>query len=365
MYKILFSLLLAPVFFTALGQTSEKSKLFNGANFLTYCPDSRAGAMGAMGTATAPDVYSIFWNAAKTAFSESDMEISYTYSPQMREITKDMTLSSVGFFRKIGKNQAISAGFRYFSYGDIMFKDQWGTNTGEHNPYELSAELAYSRILGREFSAAVTLKYIRSQLGMGQIASGIELDAANSFAADVAFYFNHKLEALGHKSWWRAGLTLANIGSKLNYSEDLNEVYLPGYLRLGTSFEMDFSTKHSVMIAVEGNSLLTPRTTKGEVPDKSGVAGYFSSFGDIRSENLTYAVGAEYWYSKLAALRAGYHHSDKNSGFSSWVSMGFGVKYFNVMVDFNYIVPTTDNSPMKNGLQFSIGLDLDFFKKKN
>lgn len=365
MYKILFSVLLTPVFFTAMGQTSDKTQIFNGANFLTYCPDSRAGALGSMGTATAPDVYSIFWNAAKSAFSETEMEISYTYSPQMREVTKDMNLSSVAFFRKIGNNQAISAGFRYFSFGDIMFKDQWGTNTGERRPYELSAEIAYSRMLGRELSAAVTLKYIRSQLGMGEVSSGVELDAANAFAADIALYFDHKLDVLGQKSVWRAGLTLANIGSKLKYADDLNEVYLPGYLRLGTSLEMDFSSRHSVMLAIEGNSLLSPRVAKGEVPDKSGVAGYFSSFGDIQSENLVYAVGAEYWYSKILALRAGYHHSDKNSGYSSWVSMGFGVKYFNIMLDFNYIATTTDNSPMKNGLQFSIGLDLDFFKKKN
>lgn len=365
MYKLIFTILLASFFFGVSAQDTERTRLFNGANFLTFSPNARAGAMGAIGASTAPDVYSVFWNAAKTVFSESEMEVSYTYSPWMREISNDMTLSSVGFFRRLGDLQAVNVGFRYFSYGDIMFKDQWGENTGSHRPYEMSLDFAYSRKLSREFSASVTFKYIRSQLGMGKMVSGVELDAANAFAVDIAAYFNHELRFLDKKSIWRAGLTLANIGSKLKYSEDTEESFLPGDLRLGTSFQTYFSRRHSLMLALEANVLMTPRVKDGEIPDQSGVGGYFSSFGDIRSENLIWTIGAEYWYSNLAALRAGYHHGAKDSGRSSWFSMGFGVKYTNILFDFSYLVPTTDNSPMKNTLQFSVGLDLDFFKKKN
>lgn len=364
MYKIALTILLVPVFLTASGQQSERSNVFNGANFLTFCPDARAGAMGSIGTSTAPDVYSIYWNAAKSVFNESNMEVSYTYSPWMREITDDMNLSSLGFFRKLGDNQAISAGFRYFSYGNIMFNDQTGENLGEHKPYELSADLSYSRKLGRELSAAVTLKYIHSQLGMGQMVSGVELDAANAFAADISVFFNRELSVAGKKSIWRAGLNMANIGSKLKYSDDATASYLPGDLRLGTSLQMDVDNRNSVQLAVEANSLMVPRAKDHEGANKSGVAGYFSSFGDIQNENLTWTVGAEYWYNKLAALRAGYHHNAKDSGRSTWFSMGLGVKYYNIMADFAYLIPTTNNSPMRNTLQFSIGVDLDFFKKK-
>lgn len=364
MYKIALTILLAPAFLTVSAQNSERSRVYNGANFLTFCPDARAGAMGSIGTATAPDVYSIFWNAAKNVFNESDMEVSYTYSPWMREIADNMNLSSVGFFRKIGDNQAVSAGFRYFSYGDIMFSDQAGENLGEHKPYELSVDLSYSRKLGRELSAAVTLKYIHSQLGMGQMVSGVELDPANAFAADISVFFNRDLSVAGKKSIWRAGLNLANIGSKLKYSDNATASYLPGDLRLGTSLQMEVNDRNSIQLALEANSLMVPDVRAGEEADQSGVGGYFSSFGDIRSEKMTWTAGAEYWFDKLAALRAGYHHNTKDSGRSTWFSMGLGIKYYNIMADFAYLVPTASNSPMKNTLQFSIGVDLDFFKKK-
>lgn len=364
MYKIALTILLASASLSVSAQDSERSNVYSGANFLTFCPDARAGAMGSIGTSTAPDVYSIYWNAAKTVFNESDMEVSYTYSPWMREIADDMNLSSVAFFRKIGENQAISAAFRYFSYGNIMLNDQEGENLGEHKPYELSAELSYSQKLGRELSAAVTLKYIHSQLGMGQMVSGVELDPANAFAADISVFFNRDVSVAGKKSIWRAGLNLANIGSKLKYGDDAQASYLPGDLRLGTSLQMDVNDYNSVQLALEANSLMVPGVKPGEDADKSGVGGYFSSFGDIQSDKITWTVGAEYWYNKLAALRAGYHHNAKDSGRSTWFSMGLGVKYYNIMADFAYLVPTTSNSPMKNTLQFSIGVDMDFFKKK-
>lgn len=363
MHKIIFTLLLTPAFLAVSAQAQENKSLFSGANFLTIGPDARAGAMGSIGTSTAPDVNSIYWNAAKTVYNESTMEVSYTYSPWMREVADNMSLSAIGLYRKLDDKQAVSLGFRYFSYGKIMFTDQWGENTGDHKPYEMSIDLAYSRKLGEDLSAAVTLKYIRSQLGMGQMVSGIEFEAANAVAADIAVFYNRNIEISGKKSIWRSGLTLANIGSKLKYGEDSEESYLPGDLRLGTSLQMDFNKRNSLMLALEANSRMVPAVKKDGVPTQSGFGGYFSSFGNIQSDNIVWTLGTEYWYNKMIALRAGYHHGAKDSGYPTWFSTGFGIKYFNIMADLSYVAGISDNNPMRNSFQFSIGVDLDFFKK--
>lgn len=364
MYKIIITLLLIPAFLRVSGQTNDNNTRFNGADFLTISPNARASAMGGIGSATEADVYSIFWNAAKNVYNESQMEVSYTYSPWMREVAKDMNLSALAFYRQIDDRQAISAGFRYFSYGEIQFTDGNGLGTGDKKPYEMSIDLAYSRLLSRNLSAAVTLRYIRSQLGLGQVVNGIELEAANAVAADISLYYNRESRLFGKTATWRAGLTLANIGSKLKYGDNTTKAYLPGDFRLGIGVESFLAPQHSLSLTVEANALMIPREEDGKQSDKSSIGGYFASFGDIQSDNLFVGIGAEYWYARMLALRAGYHYGNKNSGRPTYASVGFGIKYFNILADFSYIAAISDNNPLRNSLQFSVGIDFDFFKKK-
>lgn len=364
MRKLALTILLAPIALSVSAQKTENKALFSGANFLTITPNARAGAMGGIGAATAPDAYSIYWNTAKSAFTETTTEASFSYNPWMREVADDINLSALALSRRIDNLQTVSAGFRYFSFGKIPFTDSEGVSLGEQKPYEMSIDLSYSRKLSEYLSAGVTLKYIRSQLGLGQVVSGIELSAANSVAADISVFYNRPFTLLGKNSVWRAGLTMANIGSKLKYGENSTEAYLPGDLRLGGSLESQLGARHSLLLALDVNSLMIPRYSNEGKPDKSGVGGYFSSFGDIQANTLFIGVGAEYWYAKTLAIRAGYHHGHKDSGKPSYFSSGVGIKYFNILADFSYIAATSSDSPLRNSLQFSVGLDLDFFKKK-
>lgn len=363
MYKIISALFLTTVCLSASGQTNTNAR-FGGADFLTIAPNARAGAMGSIGAATAPDVYSLYWNAAKTVFNESNMEIAYTYSPWMREIAKDINLSALSFYRKIDDVQAVSVGFRYFSMGEIAFTDENGISAGDHNPYEMSIDLAYSRLLGRYLSAGITFKYIRSQLGMGKEINGIKLNAANAMAADISLFYNRGTQILGKASTYRFGFTMANIGSKLKYGDHTTDAYLPGDLRLGASLETQFGKQHSLMLSAEANSLMIPRIEDNETPDQSGVGGYFSAFGDLRADNLFFGVGAEYWYARTLALRAGYHYGNENSGRPTYFSAGFGLRYFNIAADFSYIAAISDNNPLRNSLQLTVGVNLDFSNKK-
>ena len=99
--------------FASLGvraQENQTASLYSGAYFLSIAPDARSGAMGSIGASTSADPYSIFWNAAKSAFSENNAELSYTYSPWMRELIKDINLSSIGFSYRIDDVQTMNAG---------------------------------------------------------------------------------------------------------------------------------------------------------------------------------------------------------------------------------------------------------------
>jgi len=56
--------------------TWQLNTITTAVPFLQITPDSRSGAMGDAGVALSPDANSTFWNAAKLAFVEEDVELS-------------------------------------------------------------------------------------------------------------------------------------------------------------------------------------------------------------------------------------------------------------------------------------------------
>jgi hypothetical protein len=61
--------------------------------FLTQAPDARAAGMGDVGVASAPDVNSQYWNAAKYAFTEAKGGLSLTYVPWYKNLLSGMLQS--------------------------------------------------------------------------------------------------------------------------------------------------------------------------------------------------------------------------------------------------------------------------------
>src|SRR6478609_1584746 len=87
--------------------------------FLTISPDARAGAMGDVGAATSPDANSIFWNPAKLAFIDDNKNIGFSvsYTPWLRKLVNDMSLSYLTGYYKMSKQEAIGFHLLYFNLG--------------------------------------------------------------------------------------------------------------------------------------------------------------------------------------------------------------------------------------------------------
>src|ERR1035437_5550192 len=157
---------------------------------LSIAPDARAGGMGDIGAATTPDVNSQYWNAAKYVFMESDAGLSVSYTPWLRKLVTDINLAYVAGYWKFDQRQALSASLRYFSLGDITLMDQLGIPQGSAHPNELAVDLAYSRLLSEKLSAAITLRFIYSDLNNGiNLSGGTEMYPGSSVAADLSSYY--------------------------------------------------------------------------------------------------------------------------------------------------------------------------------
>src|SRR3954470_16842957 len=159
--------------------------------FLNISPDSRSGAMGDAGVAISPDVNANFWNPSKLAFIESNDALSVSYSPWLRHLVPDISLSYLSYAHKIDERNTIGASLRYFNYGSIQLTDDNTNDQGTYTPNEYSLDVSFARKFGDNFSLSLTARYIHSNISSISFATGSSqaAKAGNAFAADVSLYY--------------------------------------------------------------------------------------------------------------------------------------------------------------------------------
>ena len=374
-------LILATENILAQSTTSGANTITTAVPFLSITPDSRAGGMGDAGVALTPDVNSQHWNPAKYVFMESDMGVGLSYSPWLRNLVDDINLAYLAGYKKIDDVQSISASLRYFSLGDIVFTSEFGTVLNTQKPNEFAIDLGYSRLLSDQFSGAVAIRYIRSDLTGGQPVGGVESHAGNSFAADVAFYFHHEFRANRKDNLWTAGINIQNIGSKISYTDGDVKDFIPTNLMLGTAYTTNLDDYNSFTFSFEANKLLVPTPPKdsigggivvsgGRLSDVGTIEGIIRSFTDApggfkeEMQEINLSLGLEYWYNKQFAIRAGYFYENEFKGNRKYFTAGAGLQLNVFALDFAYLLPTQRNHPLENTLRFSLSFDIDAFGKQ-
>ncbi len=345
--------------------------------FLIISPDARAGGMGDVGVASSPDAMSLHWNPAKYAFVEDDFGASVSYTPWLKSLIPDINLSYLSLYTKRSNNEVLAFSLRYFTLGEINFTDINGVNIGSFNPNEFSFSSAYALKLSNNFSSAVSLRYIYSNLTGGQEVGTLPTKAGNSVAGDISSYYVQNIR-LGKKDFkWASGINISNIGVKIAYTETIDRDFLPTNLRIGTSLSTDIDEFNSISFEVDINKLLVPTPplynsdgvlTSGKDPDVSVIEGIFQSFsdapfGDREVRELIYALGSEYWYDEQFALRLGYFYEHPTKGDRQFVSLGAGLRYNVFGLDFSYLIPIQNRedagiiNPLSNTLRFALTFD--------
>jgi hypothetical protein len=352
--------------------------------FLRIVSDARSGAMGDVGIGLSADANAMHFNQSKLVMAENPLGISATYTPWLRSLgLNDVYLAYLTGYYKLDENQALGAGLRYFSLGDINFTDENGNPIGTGNPNEFEVTLAYSRRLSEKFTAAVGAKFIYSNLASGQQVDGQVIDAGKAGAADFSFTYDTDMEVNGNKSDLTLGLAVSNIGSKITYTNAANgqKDFLPTNLGIGGAWTLNLDSYNSLTIAADLNKLLVPTRCYDDpdtpddecdadgdnVPDwrqTSPISGIFSSFSDAPNgfdeelKEINYSVGLEYWYDKQFAVRAGYFTESRTKGNRHFFTVGLGLKYNVFGLNFSYLVPTTNQrNPLDNTLRFSLLFD--------
>ena len=345
-----------------------------GVPLLLIAPDSRAGAMGDVGAASKPDANSIHWNAAKLSFTEKKAGLSFSYTPWLRQIVSDIKLMYLSGYYKIDDRSTVGGSLTYFSLGSIDFFSEEGISTGTCKPNDFAFDLAYSMKLSNNLSLSLTGRYIRSDLTQGQNVGTTQTHAANAAAADLGLYYQNKLN-IDLPSEYAFGLQISNLGTKISYSDNMESSFLPANLRLGGRYTMDFDQFNNLSLMVDLNKLLVPTPPvynedgsiyAGMDPNVGILQGAIQSFYDAPNglkeemQEISLSVGAEYWYNKVLAVRAGYFYEAKNKGARQYLTVGAGLRYNVMGLDISYLISTSalSNNPLKNTLRIALTFDL-------
>lgn len=372
MKKISVLVLIVLVAFSKINAQETQNTITTAAPFLLIAPDARAGGLGDIGVATSPDAYSQHWNASKFAFMPSQFTVGIIYTPWLRELTNDVFLGGFSFANRINDRSAWATSFKYFNLGEIKLTDNFGGEQGIEKLNEFSVDGSYSIKLSETYAMGVTMRYIRSDLGIKSANSTIS--PVNTFAVDISGYFQSDESNYGNfDGIWRGGFNISNIGPKVSYTDDGNENYIPTNMKIGSGFDFILDSYNNVSVNLEFNKLLVPTPSvsiagDGEAPyvqeDTSFISGMFKSFGDAPGgfseelKEITWALGAEYLYDNSFAMRVGYFNESDLKGARKYFTIGSGFKFKSSKLDISYLFNASDiNNPLENTLRFSLAFD--------
>lgn len=361
---------------------NQTSVITTGVPFLLIASDARAAGMGDMGVATSVDGYSQQWNPSKYAFSEAKSGIGVSYTPYLSKLVNDIFLGNVTYFNRIDEKSAFAVSFKYFSLGEIEIVQDEFSEALIEKPNELTFDVSYSLRLSDQYSMAVAMRYLRSDLKIQAVDESAK--AAGSFAVDIAGYYQTEEIALNDfNGRWRAGWAIQNLGPKIKYDDAGRENFLPTTLRLGGGFDFIFDEYNKLGVTAEFAKLLVPTPpirgyvdtdgdetqdtdeptiiVEGKDDDISFISGVFQSFGDAPGgfgeelREFTWALGAEYNYQDSFALRTGFFNEADDKGARKFFALGAGFKYSAIDIDLSYLFSASKvQSPLENTLRFTL-----------
>ncbi len=333
--------------------------------FLQIEPDSRAAGMGNTGVAIADNASAVFWNPAGLAY-QSGNQVSITHSEWLPQFNADLFYDYlVGKYhmKDIG---TFAAHITYLNLGEQLRTDETGIEQGRFNSYEFAGGLSYGFKIDKNWSLGTGVRFIYSSLADGNVG-GQNINPGSSIGVDVAgMYKSNSFEFLGREANINGGLNLSNIGPGVNYTDNAQKDPLPTMLRIGWAFttNLDQQGINTLTFANDYSKIMARVDDEGE--PKGVVSSIFTSWDSFNRDNgqetvtlnlaqqFMIATGLEYWYNNLFSVRTGYYYEDPNNGDRQFVTLGAGIRYDFLGVDFSYIYTLKEDHPLANTTRFGL-----------
>ena len=321
--------------------------------------------MGDAGIATSADASALHFNASKLAFAKDKAGFGLTYTPWLRALESNDTLSNnyhlgyVSGYFKIDPLNTVGLSVRYFLLGEVIFTDENGVPISNGKPSEWEFNASYARKFSQNFSGGFGLKYIYSNLGDG--ISGI--DAGTAIAMDFSFTYQTPILTIG--------LAATNLGQRITYTSSINQDFLPANLGLGIAWNKQLNENNKLTLTTDINKLLAPTPDPAGtdanfdgVPDykqRSYLSSVFGSFSDASGgfseefRELMFSFGMEFQFQDFLAFRTGYFTEHSTKGGREYLTTGLGYTYKFITLNGSYLKAINQlNSPLDNTFRVSL-----------
>ncbi|MCK5075115.1 MAG: PorV/PorQ family protein [Calditrichia bacterium] len=354
MRKLLFFVVLM-----AIGSFEIMAQANSTLLFLRINPGARQAAMGDAGVALADDAYAMFYNPAGLAFqydpedeTSSRGQASTTYAKWLPGFNFNDIYYLYGAGRYYFDGWGMfGASLQYFNYGKIARTDADGNSLGDFSSNETALSLAYSLLLTEKLSVGFTGKYIYSNLSPVGTASegsvGGEDGRASTVGVDIGLLYKTRL--------LNYGIAISNMGPNVTYVDKAQADPMPTVLRAGIAYKPVNNEFHRVTLTYELNRELTRR--RGALADNFPKSLFTTWQNEDNFGLFTHGLGAEYWYTDLVAMRGGYFYETAQNGDRRFFSLGMGLKYLYLGIEFSYIYAVKEFDPLADTMRFSLLFD--------
>lgn len=369
------------------GTQSSEREYYNppqiGGLSTVITPDARGAGMAGIGVATSADVHSLYHNVSKFGFVQKTWGVSFSYTPWLTEIAKDMGISYLSGYYAWGDEyrQAVTGAFKYFDIGEaLFFPKQQQAAPLVIKPFELSADLGYAIRLHPMWSVGAAVRYLRSDLNAETIISGGKegpksvKHLAHVLMFDISVSHQSEVRLFGADMDFRAGLAINNMGEKLSYDGGKTYLFSPTILRLGAGLDYKAEEMHQVSFGIELDKYLAPSIPlptdadhakqRDKLRRMSAFKGILHSFGDAPGgfaeelKEISLASGVEYVYDKMFFARLGWRYQHPSKGNNSGLSLGVGILFSNITFDVSYFTGLSAHNPLNNTMRLSLGFSL-------
>jgi outer membrane protein OmpA-like peptidoglycan-associated protein len=351
--------------------------------FLNIEPDARSSGLGFTGLTQTAGANSSFWNPSLLAFQETGI-ISLSHFNWLSNISSGIYYDHVSISSNLTSESGIAVDFTYFNLGEQLARDENGNDLGSFGNNELALRLAYGHRFGNNWSFGVAMQYFRSSLASGLNVDGDRINAAGGLAVDLGGFYQKEINIMqiGNESF-RFGYNLSSFGLGTRYYDDQGRQALPTKLRAGWSYELelDHAFNHRFIFTNE----FSKRLSRSEEVIINGESSYrsmnpfsalFNSWSaldvNLGSESarlntlqqVGLAVGAEYWFNNLLAVRTGYFHEHRFNGDRQLVTLGTGLRIDRFGVDFSYMNSLRKRHPLDNTMKLTVLVNMNLPKRK-
>lgn len=327
--KTLLILLLIPV----IGLAQPMATAFPSLRIPT---SSRGFAMGDGGIASATYNQQLFYNVAKTAFTQHYHQAAVTYMPWLSGISNDTRFVNANYVGDLTNTSAVGAGISYLNLGNVPVRDEYGGTLVNYHASEYNLMGSYALQLSDKISLGVAFHL----LGMNAFLS--QPKNVYSVCADLGYYQFADIGSSGKLEW---GAVLSSLGPKVTIGNIATP--LPTTAGIGVAYtKYNADNNNHVSVSLDATRLLNDKWN-----------------------GTRFSLGAEFGFSEQFFLRGGLAYENPGKGNRSYVSLGAGYNGFisdqSWGLDVHYLVPygvQSAVSPFQHSFGFTLHLNLGNFQ---